>query len=192
MSEDDAGNENFEDRLRFIAREVSRSVERLAELDIDEIARAIGVDAERAKRLADTAGRWFSDQVENLGDDMPWGARSGRGPADPDPPPVDPDPLTADHDPLPADSGALTGAGPHPLDRPTAEQGLALSALDSGRWTVEPGSNVFVGHGQGPAPSKTLGLVGELRARDWIDANGDVTLVGRNALSRWVEDAQPR
>jgi hypothetical protein len=79
------------------------------------------------------------------------------------------------------------GSGPHPLDLPTSAQGLALSALDSGRWTVEPGSNLLVGHGAGPAPSDALGLVGELRARDWINADGEVTLVGRNALSRWLE-----
>ena len=31
-----------------------------------------------------------------------------------------------------------------------------------------------------------VGLVGELRARDWINAEGEVTLVGRNALRRWM------
>jgi hypothetical protein len=59
--------------------------------------------------------------------------------------------------------------------------------LDSGRWTVEPGSNLLVAHGEGPAPEDAVGLVGELRARDWIDANGDVTLVGHSALGRWLE-----
>jgi len=44
-----------------------------------------------------------------------------------------------------------------------------------------------VANGEGPAPSEALGLVGELRARDWINADGEVTLVGRNALSRWLE-----
>jgi hypothetical protein len=85
----------------------------------------------------------------------------------------------------------LRSAGPHPLDLPTGEQGLALAALDSGRWTVEPGSNALATNGQGPGPSDAMGLVGELRARDWIAANGEVTLAGRNALTRWLDSANP-
>jgi hypothetical protein len=165
VSEED--NESFEERVRSIAREVSRSVERLADLDMDEIARSMGVDADRARGLADSAGRWFSVYAQTF---------------------KSPDAGAEDvQEPLPTDPATRRGAGPHPLDLPTASQGLALSALDSGRWTVEPGSNLLVGHGQGPAPSDALGLVGELRARDWINADGEVTLVGRNALSRWLE-----
>jgi hypothetical protein len=81
--------------------------------------------------------------------------------------------------------------GPHPLDFPTGRQGLALSALDSGRWTVRPGSNQLVGTGEGPPPPGAPDLVSELRARDWITADGTLTLVGRHALARWcraVED----
>ena len=61
---------------------------------------------------------------------------------------------------------------------PTDEQGRALAALDSGRWTVEPGTSALSSHGDGPGPSDALGLVRELRVRDWIDADGEVTLVG--------------
>jgi hypothetical protein len=32
-------------------------------------------------------------------------------------------------------------------------------------------------------------LVGELRARDWIAATGELTLVGRDALTRWSQVA---
>jgi hypothetical protein len=32
-----------------------------------------------------------------------------------------------------------------------------------------------------------LGLVDELRARDWIAADGAITLAGRHALSRWLD-----
>ena len=70
---------------------------------------------------------------------------------------------------------------------PTAEQGRALAALDSGRWSVEPGTSALASHGDGPGPSDALGLVRELRVRDWIDAEGEVTLVGRHALQRWLE-----
>ncbi len=171
MSDDDADQDSFEERVRSIAREVSRSVERMADFDIDEIAEAVGVDPARAKAMADSVGRWLSSQAENLGDDLPfWGALGGRAVAK-DPPP--------------------RSEGPHPLDLPTAEQGLALSALDSGRWMVEPGSDVLVTHGEGPGPSEVMGLVGELRARDWVAANGEVTLVGRNALSRWLDSSNP-
>ena len=82
---------------------------------------------------------------------------------------------------------SLRGAGPDPLDAPTPEQGRALAALDSGRWTVEPGTSALSSHGDGPGPSDALGLVRELRVRDWIDADGEVTLVGRHALRRWLE-----
>jgi len=168
VSEDDMDHESFEDKLRLIAREVKESVERMGHVDIDEIAEALGVDPGRARDLADTAGRWLSGQAEGLSDMAPfWGAFSGGVKRD----------------------ESVRRPGPHPLDLPTAEQGLALSALDSGRWTVEPGSSVLVTHGEGPGPTDAIGLVGELRARDWIAANGEVTLVGHNALSRWLDSA---
>jgi hypothetical protein len=69
---------------------------------------------------------------------------------------------------------------------------LALAALDSGRWTVEPGSNALAAHGEGRGPTDALGLVRELHARDWIAADGEVTLVGRHALSRWLDASTPR
>jgi hypothetical protein len=170
VSEPGEGNESFEERVRAMAREVTRSVERLAELDVEGIARAIGVDAERARELADNAGRWFSAHADTMADDVASGF--------------------ARQQPARADSPTRRGAGPHPLDVPTEDQGLALSALDSGRWTVAPGSAVIAAHGEGPVPSNALGLVGELRARDWIDAAGGVTLVGRSALRRWLEAAE--
>jgi hypothetical protein len=83
----------------------------------------------------------------------------------------------------------LRDAGPHPLDVPTADQGMALAALDSGRWRLEPGTRTLVAHGEGPDPSDALGLVRELQARDWMSADGEITLVGRNALSRWLDAA---
>jgi hypothetical protein len=172
MSEGDPGNESFEERVRSIARELSRSVERMAQFDIDEIAHSIGVDPVRAREWIDTAGRWLSGQAESLGDDVAsWGAAQ-RGDV--------------------ADDDAQRNAGPHPLDLPTGEQGRALAALDSGRWTVEPGSDVIVHQREGPAPSDTLGLVGELRARDWIGADGKVTQVGHHALSRWLDASNLR
>jgi hypothetical protein len=83
----------------------------------------------------------------------------------------------------------LRSAGPHPLDLPTPDQGRALAALDSGRWRLEPGTSALVVHGEGPAPSDALGLARELRVRDWMSADGDITLAGRHALGRWLDAA---
>ena len=166
MCEDEPERESFDEMLRSFAREVSRSAERVTQIDVDEIAGAIGVDPARARDWVDNAGRWLRAQAEGLGDELAGGMRSTARPADEDP---------------------LRHAAPHPLDLPTDEQGLALAALDSGRWTVEPGSHMLASRGEGSGPSDALGLVRELHARDWITAEGEVTLAGRRALSRWLE-----
>jgi hypothetical protein len=161
---------SFEETLRAIADEVTRSIERVRVSDLEDLAREYGVDAERARSFMDTAGDWLRAQAETMRDTpVP-----GSTPA----PDVSPDSVWED---------SLRRAGPDPLDIPTDEQGRALAALDSGRWTVEPGASALAAHGDGPGPSDALGLVRELRARDWIDADGEVTLVGRHALSRWLD-----
>jgi hypothetical protein len=77
-------------------------------------------------------------------------------------------------------------AGPHPLAMPTNDQGLALAALESGRWRIESGRfSVY----DGPGPSDPLALLRELRVCDWISAEGELTLTGRKALARWLEHA---
>jgi hypothetical protein len=170
MPADDEGQESFEEKVRSIAREVSRSIERVAQVDLEEIAEAIGVDPARATEWVDSAMAWVRSQAGGFGEDdvAPWSA-----------------------DPESGAEEQLRSAGPHPLDPPTAEQGRALAALDSGRWTVEPGSHTLSVHGDGPGPRDPIGLVGELRARDWIGADGQVTLVGRHALGRWLEADRP-
>jgi hypothetical protein len=173
MSGDDASHESFEEILRSIAREISLSIEqRVEQVDVDEIAEAIGVDPDHARQWVESAGQWLRAQAASLGDEVAFRAARPAGAA-------------ADEDPL-------RSAGPHPLDLPTAEQGLALAALDSGRWTVEPGSNALAAHGDGPGPNDALGLVRELRTRDWIAADGEITLAGRHALSWWLDAADPR
>jgi hypothetical protein len=168
--EHDESDQSFEETLRSIAHELGESVQRrMAEIDVDEIAEAIGVDAERAREWVVSASVWISRGFESLGDDVKipdvW-RRPSQKPEDP-----------------------LRGAAPHPLDLPSEEQGLALSALESGRWTVEPGTDALSAHGEGPGPSDALGLVRELRARDWIGADGKLTSVGRHALGRWLDGA---
>jgi hypothetical protein len=166
---------DFEDRLRAIAKEISRTVER----NIDDIAESFGVDPNRAREVADAAGQWINDQVESRGDEL-----FSHGPATHESDPADRPAAVR------ADKVAATPShpgGPHPLDLPTEAQGLALSALDSGRWTVRPGSNLLGSTGVGPTPSDSAEIVGDLRARDWISAVGELTLVGRRALGRWFD-----
>ena len=170
MSDDGSHRSPFEDVLRAIAQEITRTVERVSENDIEDLARAAGVDPDRAREWADDAGQWLREQVEGLGGAAPFAsprnpARAARG------------------------GDVLAGAGPHPLDVPTVEQGMALAALDSGRWTLEPGTAALAVSGDGPGPSDALGLVRELRVRDWIGATGEVTLAGHHALRRWLESS---
>lgn len=179
MSEHDS----FEDRLRAMADQISQSVQRMSEVDLEEFADRYGIDAERARAFADAAGQWLSDRVSS---NEPLFGQNRAG---------DPDSrVSSDLDALVA-HGAGPGQlpnkpGPHPLDLPLDRQGLALSALESGRWTVRPGSNQLVGSGEGPPPSDAADLVSELRARDWITAEGALTLVGRHALGRWCRTAE--
>jgi hypothetical protein len=170
MFGNDAGDESFEETLRSIAAELGRYIERSIEsVDMDELADSIGVDPAMAREWMENAGGWLSAHTENLGEQVSRHVGgSGR-------PVVRVDPLG--------------GAGPHPLDQPTDEQGLALAALDSGRWIVEPGADALAAKGEGPGPSDALGIVRELRARDWIAADGKLTVTGRHALSRWLDAA---
>ncbi|MGO9957452.1 MAG: hypothetical protein ACLP50_16030 [Solirubrobacteraceae bacterium] len=172
MFEDDRSEERWEDTLRSMAREAGRSLERaIDQFNVDEVADTIGVDPTVAREWVESAGSWLRAQAESLGDEVASQvAGAGR----------------------PAAADTWLGATPHPLDLPTEEQGLALAALASGRWTVEPGTGALAAKGDGPAPTDALGIVRELRVRDWIAADGEITIVGRHALSRWLDATTPR
>ena len=170
-------DDRFDNRLRQIALALSRS---LSEVDLDEVADRLGVDHERMRGAANAVEGWLSDHA---GDEEPLFG--------------DTHPGTGEPGPVTRPAGALRptgGLGPHPLDLPTDVQGRALSALSSGRWTVRPGSGRLSWTGEGPQPPEIEGqptdLVNELRARDWITADGAVTLVGRQALLRWCQTAE--
>ena len=171
MSDEDPDRPNFEDVARQLADEVRRALESVSDLDVDELARTAGAEAERARE-------WFEDFARRWGQGTPWSAGFADAPGD-----ARPDERAA------ADRAddPLREAGPSPLDLPTSDQGLALAALDSGRWRLEPGTSAFVVFGEGPAPRDALGLVRELRVRDWMSADGEITLAGRHALKRWLE-----
>jgi hypothetical protein len=173
MAEDDPNGESFEETLRSIAAEVARFVERSVEnLDVDQLAESTGVDPMAARDWLESASTWLRTNTENLGDEL---ARRVSRPS---------------HGVAPSD--LLEGAGPHPMDVPTEDQGLALAALDSGRWAVEPGTGTLTALGEGPSPSATLGIVRELRVRDWITSDGELTVAGRYALTRWLDSASHR
>jgi hypothetical protein len=143
-----------------------RSFEDVARALADEVNRAVerlsAIDladiARAANEEAERARRWVEDLARSL-------ARAGDAAPSPEAAPVH-------------------HAGPHPLAMPTAEQGVALAALESGRWRIESGA--FTVH-DGPGPSDPLGLLRELRVSDWVTADGELTLTGRKALARWLE-----
>lgn len=169
MFDDDASDESFEETVRSIVREVTRSIERVTQADLDDVADAIGLDLVRARELADSAVGWLRAHAEGLGEDRAFWGGGPRGSV--------------------VSESPLSGGGPDPRDLPTTEQGMALVAVDSGRWTVEPGSDALATDGERPVFRDAAGLVDELRARDWITAHGEITLAGRHALSRWLDAA---
>jgi hypothetical protein len=172
MSDEDPDRQSFEDMARTLADEVRRALERVSDIDVDELARTASAEAERARA-------WFEEMARQWGGSTPWASSfADAGERDPAPGPAAADPGTAD---------PLADAGPSPLDLPTADQGRALAALDSGRWGLEPGTSAFVVFGDGPGPRDALGLVRDLRVRDWMTADGEITLAGRHALTRWLE-----
>jgi len=169
----DPDRESFEETLRSIAGELGRSIERAMDnVDLDDVADSVGVDRDVARDWVESASSWLRAQTETLGEelvDRAGGSRKGVAQVD-----------------------QLGSAEPHPLDLPTGEQGMALAALDSSRWTVEPGTEALTAKGEGPGPSDALGIVRELRVRDWIAIDGELTLAGRHALSRWLDSANVR
>lgn len=220
MFEEEPGEFSIADRVRAMAKEVGGSLERMLDhLELDEPAASFGIDPERAREWAESAGTWLRAQVEGAGDELAsWvgGRGSEQEPDTYEEPDEDPD--VRERQPPPpedlfrarpqrrpgASSGPrsrghgagrrrepsvdpLRGAAPNALDVPTTEQGQALAALDSGRWIVEPGTEALASGGDGPGPSDALGLVRELRVRDWITPEGKLTLAGRRALSRWLD-----
>jgi hypothetical protein len=180
MSEEDKPK-SFEETLRAIADEVTRGLERVQRGEGEELAREYGVDTDRAKTFFDTAGDWLRTQADAFNTSQSE-SESESAPA----------PEHPRRESRPADTPWTTfpaGAGPDPLDVPSEDQGRALAALDSGRWEVEPGTSALSARGDGPGPSDALGLVRELRVRDWIDADGEVTQTGHAALQRWLDSA---
>ena len=143
-----------------------RSFEDVARALADEVHQAverlstIDLDyvARAANEEAERARRWIEDVARSM-------AQTGNAARSSEDPPVRP-------------------AGPHPRAMPTTEQGVALAALDSGRWRIESGT---LSVRDGPGPSEPVRLLRDLRVSDWVTADGELTLTGRKALARWLE-----
>lgn len=196
----DRDRKSLEETLRAIADEVTKGAERFASGNLgglEDLARASGLDAEPIKQFAEDAGEWLRDQIASAtqsGSDVepmpaadPTDPRDGSAaPASPaaPTPPATPAAAASDEDPI--TSPRVAGL-PHPLDLPTEQQARALAALESGRWTVEPGTVVLVttlNRGAAPEDAHALGM--ELHIRDWVDVDGDLTFSGGLALARWA------
>ena len=163
---DDEHRDSFEEAFRRIAEGVSDSFARAERGEFDGLARAIGVDPDQARRWAAEASGWLQEQRTHFEGPAPAPAKSETAPAEPQ---------------------SLGGLGPDPRDLPTEEQGIALAALQSGRWTIEPGTSVIASVRDGQGPRDALGVVRDLRVRDWLGEDGAVTPAGRHALERWLE-----
>ena len=182
MPEQDPDREGFEETLRAIAEELGRKLESsIDSFDSDKIAESFGVDPTMARDWVDNTSSWLRGFADNLG------AEVSRRVGEQHEPPQQREPQRPT-----SDAELFGGAVAHPLDLPTEEQALALAALDSGRWTVEPGSDSLTAKGDGPGPSDALGIVRELRVRDWIGPDGELTQVGHHALFRWLHAANRR
>ena len=181
MSDDDRPK-SFEETLRSIAAEVTKSAERLSQSDLgdlERLARASGLDPDRARGMADEAGQWLRRQFTGE-DAFPSTAPTQGTPA----------PMARDFEPADVTGAPVADGVPSPLDLPTDEQGHALAALDSGRWTVEPGEVALATQtGLGSQPRDPHGLGLALHVRDWVDQDGGLTAAGGHALERWLDAA---
>jgi hypothetical protein len=191
MSSDGADNGDRDAALRWIIEQMTRSVEDLERLDLDMLARVTGLDPDRAREYLERVEEWLRSRAEDgpgdglrqlgalIGPELlsrftRFAGASGANPAG--------FPGAADR----------AGGAPHPLDVPTLAQGRALSAIDSGRWSVPPGSHTFIAHDGSEVADGASELIGELRARDWINATGTLTQVGQHALARWIAAHSPQ
>jgi hypothetical protein len=173
MTENGPEGEGFEETLRAIAEELGRKLESsIDSFDSEKVAESFGVDPTVAREWVDNTSSWLRGFADNLGAEVSRRVSEPRRPV--------------------SNADLFDSAVAHPLDVPTEEQALALAALDSGRWTVEPGSDSLTAKGDGPGPSDALGIVRELRVRDWIGPDGELTQVGHHALSRWLSAANRR
>ena len=175
MSDEDKPR-TFEEALRAIADEVARHRRGSSRATSRTSRATYGVDADRAKRFMDNAGDWLRAQADAFGA----------------------------YGPFPAGDPASESRPAEPANVVMGRRRCAARART--RWTRRPTSRAArwprwtpAAGRSSPAPARSpptvtaparatrSGLVRELRVRDWIDADGEVTLVGRAALQRWLD-----
>src|SRR5437763_1791931 len=71
MFEEEPNEFSIADRVRAMAKEVGGSLERMLDhLELDEPAASFGINPERAREWAETAGTWLRAHVEEAGDEL--------------------------------------------------------------------------------------------------------------------------
>jgi hypothetical protein len=163
MSDDDPERSSFEDVARVLADEVSRAIERLSEIDVEEIARAATAETERAKRWIDELGRSLREPGDAIGNAL-FGAGKVRehGPAPVDRPtrgrPVEPG----------TSALAVHGEGPRAQRRARARPRASSSRLDDRRGrdhAGRPQRAETVARRRGSSLTTRLPLMTRLRCR---------------------------
>src|SRR4051794_1283163 len=79
MTDDDPDRPNFEEIARNLADEMRRALERVSEIDVDELTRTASPGAERARA-------WFEEIVGRWGDGTAWSFGFGDARPAPDDP----------------------------------------------------------------------------------------------------------
>lgn len=167
--------DGFDDVVRGIVGEAVRFAEQASRREASGFGGAGGIDLDRARRWADDVGRRFAGEAAaTRGSDRPAGTSAA------------PTTRQGAHEVPVVDAEVVVPAPPHPRDVPTEEQGRALAALDSGRWSLDPEAGRLVSAHDGPAPERPKRLARELRARDWVDEDGRPSRAGARALDRWL------
>ena len=145
-----------------------------------------GVDAGAAREWVEGAASWLRSNAERFEDEFPVADARQLAPAGARGPVAErtePDRCAAT---TRCGAPGRTRWTCRPTSRasrwPRSSQAAGWSSPAPTRW--RPGAT-------GPGPSNALGIVRELRVRDWLGADGEITLVGRRALSRWLEAAIP-
>src|SRR5829696_7331723 len=68
MTDDERHPKSFEEAARELAGEIRDSIERYAQADPQDVARAAGVDPDRLREWVDGASEWLRSQFEVVGE----------------------------------------------------------------------------------------------------------------------------
>ena len=169
MSDPDPERSSFEEVARALADEVSRAVERLSALDLDELARAASAEGERARQWIDELGRWLREQGEGFAG---FAAR-----------------LRIARARAPGRRGSTATRRAASARSPHRRPGAGAGGTRLGPLEGRAGNQRAGRPRRGPRPQRRARARPRIRVRDWMTADGQITLAGRDALTRWLEAA---